>query len=87
LSGRPIQTRLKAATGSPARALAGAVVQVRILSTAARASTVFQGKTSSDGSCPISFMMPTHPNGTAAAVIRVTAPNASAEIQYPIRKK
>lgn len=87
LSGRPIQTRLKAATGSPARALVGAHVQVRILSTAARASTVFQGKTSSDGSCPISFMIPTHSNGTAAAVIRVTAPNASAEIQYPIRKK
>jgi hypothetical protein len=87
LSGRPVQTRLKAATGSPARALVGAHVQVRILSTAARASTVFQGKTASDGSCPISFMIPAHSNGTAAAVIRVTAPNASAEIQYPIRKK
>jgi hypothetical protein len=32
-------------------------------------------------------MIPTQPNGTAAAVIRVTAPSASAEIQYPIRKK
>jgi hypothetical protein len=87
LAGRSVQTRLKAATGSPARALAGATVQVRILSTSARASTVFQGKTGSDGSCPIAFMIPTHPNGAAAAVIRVTAPNASAEIQYPIRKK
>jgi hypothetical protein len=87
LSGRPVQTRLKAVTGSPARALVGAHVQVRILSTAVRASTVFQGKTASDGSCPISFLIPAHSNGTSAAVIRVTAPNASAEIQYPIRKK
>ncbi|MEP6995279.1 MAG: hypothetical protein ABI968_12205 [Acidobacteriota bacterium] len=86
VSGRPVQTRLKAATGSPARALAGATVQVRILSTAARGSTVFQGKTASDGTCPISFMIPPHPNGTAAAVIRVTAPDASAEIQFPIQK-
>ena len=87
LAGKPVQTRLKALTGSPARALGGALVQVRILSTAARASTVFQGKTASDGSCPISFIIPAQANGTAAAVIRVTAPNASAEIQYPIRKK
>ena len=86
-AGRPVQTRLKAVTGSPPRALSGALVQVRILSTLARASTVFQGKTASDGSCPISFMIPANPNGTAAAVIRVTAPNASAEIQYPIKQK
>jgi hypothetical protein len=86
-AGRPVQTRLKAMTGSPPRPVSGAVVQVRILSTAARASTVFQGRTASDGSCPISFMIPANPNGTAAAVIRVTAPNASAEVQYPIKPK
>jgi hypothetical protein len=87
LAGRPVQTRLKAMTGSPPRALSGAVVQVRILSTSARASTVFQGRTAADGSCPISFMIPANPNGTAAAVIRVTAPSASAEVQYPIKLK
>ena len=86
-AGRSVQTRLKAVTGSPPRALSNAVVQVRILSTLARASTVFQGRTASDGSCPISFMIPANPNGTAAAVIRVTAPNASAEVQYPIKAK
>jgi hypothetical protein len=86
-AGRSVQTRLKAVTGSPPRALSGAVVQVRILSTSARASTVFQGRTAADGSCPIAFMIPANPNGTAAAVIRVTAPNASAEVQYPIKPK
>ena len=85
VAGRSVQTRLKAVVGAPARALSGALVQVRILSTSARASTVFQGKTATDGSCPISFLIPAHPNGTSAAVIRVTAPNASAEIQYPIK--
>jgi len=86
-SGRSVQTRLKAVAGSPARPVAGALVQVRILSTSARASTVFQGKTSSDGYCPISFMVPSHPNGMAAAVLRVTAPHASAEIQFPIKRR
>jgi hypothetical protein len=87
LAGRSIQTRLKATSGSPARALGGAVVQVRILSTSARASTVFQGKTASDGTCSVSFMVPAHPNGTAAVILRVTSPNASAEVQFPIKKK
>jgi hypothetical protein len=87
MAGRSVQTRLKAVSGSPPRPVSGAVVQVRILSTAARASTVFQGRTAADGSCPISFMIPANPNGTAAAVIRVTAPNASAEVQFPIKPR
>jgi hypothetical protein len=87
VAGRSVQTKLKAATGSPARPVSGALVQIRILSTSARAATVFQGRTASDGSCPISFMIPAGGNGMAAAVIRVTAPDASAEIQYPIKRR
>ncbi|MEX0880169.1 MAG: hypothetical protein WD451_10625 [Thermoanaerobaculia bacterium] len=86
-SGRSVQTKLKATSGAPARALAGASVQVRILSTSARVTTVFQGKTAADGSCMVSFMLPSFPNGSAAAVIRVTGGNASSEIQYSIKKK
>jgi hypothetical protein len=87
VAGRSVQTKLKAASGSPARPVQGALVQVRILSTSARAATVFQGRTASDGSCPISFMIPAGGNGMAAAVIRVTSPDASAEIQYPIKRR
>src|SRR5262245_33791056 len=87
VSGRSVQTRLKATSGSPPRPLAGASVQVRILSTSARASTAFEGKTAADGSCAVSFMVPAFPNGTAAAVIRVTGLKASTEVQYPIKRK
>jgi hypothetical protein len=88
VAGRSVQTKLKAASGSPAKPVSGALVQVRILSTSARAATVFQGRTASDGSCPMSFMIPpAGGNGMAAAVIRVTAPDASAEIQYPIKRR
>jgi hypothetical protein len=86
-AGRSVQTKLKATSGSPARPLSGASVSVRILSTSAHSSIVFQGKTASDGSCLVSFMVPSFSNGAAAAVIRVTAPGASSEIKYPIRKK
>jgi len=87
VAGRTVQTKLRAAAGSPARPVQGALVQVRILSTSARAATVFQGRTGTDGSCPISFLIPVGGNGMAAAVIRVTAPDASAEIQYPIKRR
>lgn len=87
VSGRSVQTRLKATSGSPPRALGGAAVQVRILSTSARVSTAFEGKTAADGSCFVSFMVPAFPNGTAAAVIRVTGGGATSEVQYPIKKK
>ena len=87
VSGRSIQTRLKAISGSSGRPLAGASVQVRILSTSARATTAFEGKTAADGSCYVSFMVPAFPNGSAAAVFRVTGPKASTEVQYPIKKK
>jgi hypothetical protein len=87
VSGRSVQSRLKATSGSPPRPLAGAAVQVRILSTSARAATAFEGKTAADGSCYVSFMVPAFPNGTAAAVIRVTGGRASSEVQYPIKKK
>jgi hypothetical protein len=87
VAGRSVQTKLKATSGSPPRPLAGASVQVRILSTSARASTAFQGKTATDGSCFISFMIPAFANGTAAAVIRVTGGRATSEVQYPIKKK
>ena len=87
VSGRSVQTRLKATSGAPPRPLPGAAVQVRILSTSARASTAFEGKTAADGSCFVSFMVPAFPNGSAAAVIRVTGGRASSEVQYPIKKK
>jgi hypothetical protein len=87
VSGRSVQSRLKATSGSPPRPLAGAAVQVRILSTSARAATAFEGKTAADGSCYVSFMVPAFPNGSAAAVIRVTGGRASSEVQYPIKKK
>jgi hypothetical protein len=87
VSGRSVQTRLKATSGSPPRPLAGASVQVRILSTSVRASTAFEGRTAADGSCPLSFMVPAFPNGTAAAVIRVTGLKASTEVQFPIKRK
>ena len=87
VSGRSVQTRLKATSGSPPRPLAGASVQVRILSTSARASTAFEGKTAADGSCYVSFMVPAFPNGTAAAVIRISGGRASTEFQYPIKRK
>ena len=74
-------------TGSPPRALSGAVVQVRILSTLARASTVFQGRTAADGSCPISFMIPREPQRDGGRRHPRDRAQRQRRGQYPIKPK
>jgi hypothetical protein len=87
LAGRPVQAKLRAESSLSRQPIAGATVQVRILSTVARSTTVFQGKTASDGSCQLSFQIPAFSEGEAAAVIRVTASSGNAELKYPVKRK
>ena len=67
------------------RPIAGASVQIRILSSA-KAVPVFQGRTGPDGGCAVNFLMPAIPPGAAAAVVRLTSTAGSTEIQYPVRR-
>jgi hypothetical protein len=86
LAGRPAQIRLKAQSSTTRQPVAGASVQVRILSTVAKPAVVFQGKTSADGSCTVAFAVPALKDGNAAAVIRVVSQMGSTEFKYPVKK-
>ncbi len=86
MAGRPAQLRLKAQSSSTRQPVAGASVQVRILSTVAKPAVVFQGKTSADGSCTVAFAVPPLKDGNAAAVIRVVSSMGSTEFKYPVKK-
>ncbi len=83
--GRRIDVRLRAELALSRRPVAGASVQIRVLS-AARPVPVFQGRTGPDGACAIAFLMPPIPAGAAAAVVRLTSPSGSTEVQYPVRR-
>jgi hypothetical protein len=85
VSGRRIDVRLRAELTLSRRPIAGASVQIRILSSA-KAVPVFQGRTGPDGGCAINFLMPAVPEGAAAAVVRLTSTAGSTEIQYPVRR-
>jgi hypothetical protein len=85
VSGRRIDVRLRAELTLSRRPIAGASVQIRILSSA-KAVPVFQGRTGPDGGCAINFLMPAVPAGAAAAVVRLTSTAGSTEIQYPVRR-
>ena len=85
VAGRRIDVRLRAELALSRRPVAGASVQIRVLS-AAKPVPVFQGRTGPDGACAIAFLMPQVPVGAAAAVVRLTSPSGSTEIQYPIRR-
>jgi hypothetical protein len=86
-AGRTADFKLKAETSESRQAVAGAVVQIRILSTVEKPEVVFQGKTTSDGSCVVSFPVPAMSQGSAAVVIRVSSPTGSTEYKYMVKRK
>jgi hypothetical protein len=85
VSGKRVEVRLRAELALSRRPVAGASVQIRVLSST-RALPVFQGRTGPDGGCSVAFQMPTIPSGAAAAVVRLTSDSGSTEIQYPVRR-
>ena len=86
-TGGTVNVMLKVESTLSRQPVAGAVVQVRILSTVAKPSVVFQGKTAADGSCQVRFGVPSFSDGNAAAVLRVSSPSGSTELKYPVKKK
>lgn len=87
LAGQAVEVTLKVESSLSRQPVAGAAVQVRILSTVSKPAVVFQGKTSSDGSCAVRFAVPAFSDGNAAAVLRVSSPSGSTELKYPIKRK
>jgi hypothetical protein len=85
VAGKRVDVRLRAELAPSRRPVAGASVQIRVLS-AAKPVAVFQGRTGPDGGCAVTFQMPQIPAGAAAAVVRLTSPSGSTEIQYPVRR-
>jgi hypothetical protein len=87
VAGKEAAMRLRAQSSLSKQPVAGASVQIRILSTSSKPVMVFQGKTSSDGSCPVTFQVPALSEGSAAAVIRVSSPIGSTEFKFPVKRK
>jgi hypothetical protein len=85
VSGKRVDLRLRAELAFSRRPVAGASIHIRVLS-AAKAVPVFQGRTGADGGCSVAFLMPVIASGAAAAVVRLTSPAGSTEIQYPVRR-
>jgi hypothetical protein len=86
-AGRTTDFKIKAETSETRQPVTGAVVQIRILSTVTKPEMVFQGKTTSDGSCVVSLAVPALNQGSAAVVIRVSSPTGSTEYKYMVKRK
>ena len=86
-AGRTADFKLKAETSTSRQPITGAVVQIRILSTVTKPEMLYQGKTTSDGSCSVSFPVPAMKQGTAAIVIRVSSPTGSTEYKYMVKRQ
>jgi hypothetical protein len=84
VAGRRVDVRIRAELALSRRPVAGATVQIRLISTE-KPIPVFQGRTGPDGLCAVAFLMPSVPSGAAAAVVRLTSAAGSTEIQYPVK--
>jgi hypothetical protein len=87
VGGREAAMRILAQSSQSRQPIAGASIQIRILSAAGKGVLVFQGTTGADGGCPVSFPVPQFPPGSAAAVIRVASPIGSTEFKFPVRSE
>lgn len=87
VGGREAAMRIRARSSQSRQPIAGASIQIRILSTAGKGMLVFQGTTGADGGCPVSFPVPQFPPGSAAAVVRVASPIGSTEFKFPVRSE
>jgi hypothetical protein len=85
VAGKEAALRIRAQSSQSHKPVAGASVQVRILSTSGKGEMVFQGMTGADGACPVTFPVPQVGNGSAAAVIRVKSPIGATEFKFPVR--
>jgi hypothetical protein len=85
IAGREAAMRIQAQSSRSRQPIAGASIQVRVLSTERKGAIVFQGTTGADGGCPASFIVPQQKEGSAAAIIRVTSPIGSTEFKFPVR--
>jgi hypothetical protein len=84
VAGKRVDVRVRAELALSRRPVAGATVQIRLVSSE-KPIPVFQGRTGPDGGCVVAFLMPPVPAGVAAAVVRLTSAAGSTEIQYPVK--
>jgi len=87
VAGREAALRIRAQSSQSRQPVAGAKVQVPILSTSGQGGTVFQGMTGADGGCPVTFPVPDFTEGSVSAVIRVKSPIGATEFRFPVKAK
>ena len=85
--GENVEIRVKAETSLSRRPIIGAAILVKVISTVDKPAVVFQGKTTSDGSCIAHCKLPDYRNGNAALIIQATSDAGSNEIKYLLRHR
>ena len=85
--GENVEIRVKAETSLSRRPIIGAAILVKVISTVDKPLVVFQGKTTSDGSCIAHCKLPEYQNGNAALIIQATSDTGSNEIKYLLRHR
>ncbi len=85
--GETVEIRVKAETSLSRRPIIGAAITVKVISTVDKPILVYQGKTTSDGSCIAHCKLPDYQQGNAALIIQAMSEAGSNEIKYLVRRR
>lgn len=87
ISGQPVEIRIGARRSISQQPIAGATVEVRIISTVEPPLIVFKGTTASDGGATIRCAIPNFREGTAAVIVSAHSPLGNDEVKQLVKRK
>ncbi len=87
VSGQPVEIRIGARRSISQQPIAGATVEVRIISTVEPPQVVFKGTTAADGGATIRCAIPHFGEGTAAVIVSAHSPLGNDEVKQLVKRK
>lgn len=87
VAGHPIELRVAARKSLSQHAIAGAVIEIKLISTIDAPRVIYKGKTEADGTATIRCNIPPMREGTAAVIIAAQSAIGNDEIKQLVKKK
>ena len=87
VAGQQAEMRVEAKKSISGQPIAGAIVEVKIISTVEPPQVVFKGKTGADGSITARYAIPQFREGTAAVIVSAHSPLGNDEVKQLVKRR
>jgi len=87
ISGQPVELKVAARKSLSQQGIAGAVIEVKIISTVEGPRVIFKGKTDAEGLTTVRCNIPIFRDGTAAIIISAQSPLGNDEVKQLVKRR